>query len=485
MKTKLLIHFTIASILIIVGLQSCLKSTPSDVLDNEPIENTAVVYENADENYQEYCASCHGQNASGLADPSLWKYGTDRKSIVDIIKHGNEDDGMPAYDVTFTAQQIEDLADYILEQQIEVEEERAISANHETSKLYEHQSLNVRLELVTDEINEPWGIAQSNNGTIFITDKPGDVSMITTDGTITEITGVPQVRNAGQGGLMDVVLHPDFDNNQTMYLTYSKQNPANSGQSTTAVYKAQLDGNQLVNGSDIFIAVPYESTRHHFGSRMVFDNEGYIFLTVGDRGKRDSHPQTLNNSCGKVHRIFDDGSIPEDNPFSSEAGAVSSTYSYGHRNPQGICYDPASNRLYENEHGPKGGDEINLVEPGKNYGWPVISYGINYNGTTFTDITAKEGMEQPIRYWVPSIAACGMSFITSDRYPEWRGDIMNGSLKFNYVVRADLNSNGSYVEDEIILEDIGRVRSMVQGSDGYLYVGVESPGKVFRIMPER
>nr|MBC8151039.1 PQQ-dependent sugar dehydrogenase [Bacteroidota bacterium] len=201
------------------------------------------------------------------------------------------------------------------------------------------------------------------------------------------------------------------------------------------------------------------------------------------RGRRDDNPQYLGNDLGKIHRLNDDGSVPVDNPFYNTPDAKNSIYSYGHRNPQGLCYNPVTNKIYDNEHGPRGGDEVNLIEPGNNYGWPVITYGINYIGTEITDLTHQEGMEQPIRYWVPSIATCGMEIVTSDKYPAWKGNILSGSLKFNYLHRDVFDENDVWIKEEKLFPDIGRMRSIEQCADGYLYFGVEAPGKIYRIVP--
>jgi glucose/arabinose dehydrogenase len=207
-----------------------------------------------------------------------------------------------------------------------------------------------------------------------------------------------------------------------------------------------------------------------------------MYFSIGDRGKRDRFPQTLDNSNGKVHRLFDDGRIPPDNPFINQEGAVASTYSYGHRNIQGMAMHPVTGAIWTHEHGPKGGDEVNIIEKGQNYGWPVISYGINYNGTKFTNITAKEGMLQPNIYYVPSIAPCGMAFVTSDKYPGWENNLLIGSLRFKYLERCVIE-NDQIVEQERLLEGIGRVRNVKMSPDGYIYVAVEAPGKILKLMP--
>ena len=296
-----------------------------------------------------------------------------------------------------------------------------------------------------------------------------------------EVKNVPTVRNRGQGGMLDVLLHPDFQNNQWIYLSYSKKNPTGKG-ATTAVIRAKLVGDELKEIVEVFEALPYNSKSHHYGSRMVFDGEGYLYISVGDRGVRDKNPQSLSNSCGKIHRVHDDGSIPKDNPFYGKNNFVQSIWTYGNRNPQGLAYDRNSDQLWESEHAPRGGDEINLIQKGSNYGWPLISYGINYSGSVFTKKTKQTGMEQPIHYYVPSPALSGLAIVNSDKYPNWEGNLMAGSLRLQYLSRLVVKNN-KMIKEERLLENIGRLRSVEMGKDGYLYIGVERPGYIFRLTP--
>ena len=271
--------------------------------------------------------------------------------------------------------------------------------------------------------------------------------------------------------------------NKLIYFTYSKPQPGgDSKMSATTVMRARLEGNQLTDIRDIFTALPFVATQYHFGSRMEFGRDGYLYVTVGERGKQEEFPQVLDKAHGKVHRITDNGDIPSDNPFFSQPGAVQSIWSYGHRNPQGLAFSPATGDLWEHEHGPRGGDELNVVQPGKNYGWPVVSYGTHYDGRSFTDKTAVEGIESPVTYWVPSIAPCGMAFVTGDRYPAWKGNLLVGSLSFRFVNRCVLDGR-KVVKQENLFNDVGRVRAIAMGSDGYIYFSVENPGYIFRVVP--
>lgn len=337
----------------------------------------------------------------------------------------------------------------------------------------------VSAESLSTDFDNPWSFTFLPGGELLVTEKEGKMFRLA-EGKKTEIQGMPDVYVRGQGGLMDVETHPDFDNNKFIYFTYGSNTTGDNGGNTT-IMRARLTGNQLENQEVIFKALPESSKGQHWGGRIAFDPDGYLFVSVGDRGARDENPQSLSNHCGKVHRIFDDGRIPPDNPFVDQEGAIGSIYSYGHRNPQGMAVHPETGEIWTHEHGPRGGDELNLIRKGINYGWPVITYGINYSGTKITDITEKEGMAQPVTYWVPSIAPCGMTFVTSDKYPEWKGSILLGSLKFNYLHRVKLDGD-KVIMQEKILDGFGRMRSVKQGPDGYIYFSVEGKG-VFRINP--
>jgi glucose/arabinose dehydrogenase len=246
--------------------------------------------------------------------------------------------------------------------------------------------------------------------------------------------------------------------------------------------RARLKGNKLADQQVIFTGVPATDRNYHFGCKIAFDRKGHIFFGIGDRGQHFDFPQKLDNHNGKVHRLNEDGSIPPDNPFVKTPGALPSIYSYGHRNPQGTCFDPLTGELWMSEHGPRGGDELNLVKPGINYGWPVISYGINYDGTVLTSLTEKEGLRQPVFYWIPSIGPCGMTFVTGNRYKNWANNLLLGSLPLKHLERVVMKNN-AVIHREQLLEGIGRVRNVVMSPDGYIYFAIETPGKIMRLMP--
>ena len=442
--------------------------------------NNPLVVADAAANYKQYCAGCHGEKLESFVDRD-WVYGNSWNEVYRAIEKGYPDDGMSAYDTTFTEKELSALTDYIM-----IALERTVSdkldEKEDFSGVISSEALNFRVEKVQEGLSVPWGIDFLPSGEMLITERGGAFFVRKKNGSLEEISGVPVVKSRGQGGLLDVTVHPAFAENRWVYLTFSKPNPDGGNTGTTAVVRGQLRGTRLTNVEEIFEAQPYLPTNHHYGSRLVFDQEGFIYISVGDRGRRDQNPQSLSNHCGKIHRLHDDGRIPEDNPFVDENGAVASIYTYGHRNPQGLAVHPVTGEVWEHEHGPRGGDEVNRLQAGNNYGWPEVSFGINYDGTEFTDDTAKAGMEQPEWYWDPSIAPSGMTFVTSDKYPGWQGDILVGSLKFGYIVRANVENN-TVTGDEILFKDIGRVRNIKQGPDGYIYVATETDNGIVRIVP--
>lgn len=330
-------------------------------------------------------------------------------------------------------------------------------------------------DIIVPDLTNPWAFTFLPDGSMLINEKEGRLIHFK-NGNKTEISNLPEVYNRGQGGLLDIELHPDFKENEWIYFTYASPEGSEKG-GHTALMRAKLKDNALIEKEVLYKATPNTTRGQHFGSRIVFDDQGYLYFTIGERGNRDENPQDITRDGGKVYRLHDDGSIPKDNPFVSNPKAKSAIYSYGHRNPQGMTIHPETREIWTHEHGPKGGDEINIIHAGKNYGWPVITYGVNYIGTKITDETAREGMEQPLHYWVPSIAPSGMAFISSDKYKGWKGNLLVGSLKFQYLDNCYIK-NGKVIKEERLLDGLGRVRSIEQGPDGYMYVGIENLGIV-------
>jgi glucose/arabinose dehydrogenase len=348
------------------------------------------------------------------------------------------------------------------------------------SDIIESEDQNFRTDIVLEGLSVPWGMAFLPDGRVLITERSGNLRVVKDGKLVSQsITGVPQVQAQGQGGLLDVQIHPDFEENGWIYFSYSR---AGSGGAHTAVMRAKLDDMQLTDQELIFQAEPFTSAGVHFGSRIVFDDDGYLFISTGDRGQMNN-AQNLGNHSGKVIRLHDDGTIPSDNPFVNEPGAKPEIFTYGNRNIQGLVIHPETGEVWSHEHGPRGGDEINVMRSGNNYGWPEITYGINYNGTIITDETEREGMEQPVLHWTPSIAPSGMAFVFGDRYPGWNGDVMSGALSLRFLNRTVLDGE-TVVKEERLLENIGRVRNVVLAPDGYLYIAVESTGRIIRLLPE-
>lgn len=430
------------------------------------------------ENYLNYCAGCHGENLEKF-DKSDWMYGDNDEAAFNSIKFGREDIGMPGFEATFTDKEIKALAQYV--RSAVPEETVSGGAALAAERVVKSKKQNFIIDTVVTGLEVPWGMEFLPDGDMLIAERAGILYRFS-NGKKSVITGLPPILAKGQGGLMDLRLHPEYEENGWLYFSYSQPSKDDPREGCTAVMRARLSGNMLVDQEVIFDGTPDSNKGQHWGCKLQFDMEGYLWFGIGDRGNRDENPQSLENHAGKIHRIHDDGSIPEDNPFVDTPGAMASIYSYGHRNPQGTTMHPETGEIWESEHGPRGGDELNLIEKGKNYGWPVISYGINYNGTKFTDITHKAGMEQPVIYWDPSIAPCGMTFVDSDRYPGWKNDIMIGSLRFKYLERVELDGN-EVVDQEKLLEDIGRVRNVEMSPDGFIYVAMETPGFIVKLLP--
>jgi glucose/arabinose dehydrogenase len=344
-----------------------------------------------------------------------------------------------------------------------------------------------RSETVATGLESPWGVGFLPGDRFVVTEKPGRIRIVAKDGKPgAPLAGLPPIAAGGQGGLLDVLVDTDFRSNRTLYFCFSEPDAGGSANST-ALARARLspDDTRLENLQIIFSQKPKVASRAHFGCRIVDGGDGTLYLTLGDRFSRKEDAQRLDNHLGKIVRIRKDGSVPDDNPFAGRPGPLPEIWSYGHRNGQGATLGP-DGRLWMTEHGPQGGDEINVVQAGRNYGWPVITYGENYGGGKIGDgITAKEGMEQPLHYWVPSIATSGMAFLTSDRYgAAWKGNLFVGSLKFGYLDRIELK-NGKVVAEHKLLEDgRARIRDVKQGPDGLLYVLTdESNGKLLRLRP--
>lgn len=334
-------------------------------------------------------------------------------------------------------------------------------------------------ETVAAGIPVPWGMAFLPDNSMLVTEKSGVLYHIK-NGVKTEVKNVPAVYNRGQGGLLDIVLHPDYAQNGWIYITYSSTEGEGQGGNTKLIRTKLLNGG-LTQIESLYKCEPNTTKGQHFGSRIAFDKEGYLYFSAGERGNHFVNPQDITRDNGKIYRLNDDGSIPKDNPFVGQPNAKEAIYTYGNRNPQGLALNPYTGAIWEHEHGPQGGDEINIVKKGANYGWPVVTYGIDYDNTIISNEQQKPGIEDPIYYWLPSIAPSGMVFVTSDKYTDWKGNLLVGSLKFQYLELVKLEGN-KIIGRQKIATGIGRLRNVAQGPDGYIYIGVEEKG-ILKIIP--
>jgi glucose/arabinose dehydrogenase len=348
-----------------------------------------------------------------------------------------------------------------------------------------------RVVTVVDGLVQPWSIAFLPGGDMLITERPGRLRVIRQGKLLPEpVDGVPKVFHSAQGGLLEVMPHPNFASNRLIYLSYSKPG-ATDGQARTALIRGRFDGARLTNVEQLFEAVA--QGRNHFSGKIAFDRNGYLFLTLGDRqvppqGKLEAHPaQDLSNHHGKVVRLHDDGRVPADNPFVKQADAQPEIWSYGHRNMQGLAIHPETGDVWTNEHGPQGGDELNRIQPGRNYGWPVIGFGVNYEtGLAIHAGTHHEGMEQPVQVWVPSIGISGMMIYTGNRFPEWRGNLFVGGMARQRLARLTLDGQ-RVIDEETLVPQMGRIRDVRQGPDGDIYLVTDDregkPTPILRMEP--
>lgn len=445
----------------------------------------------ADQLYRQHCADCHGIRFQGSSAQSLvdgiWQFGEGEEAIARNIRQGIEHLGMPGYRDTLSEFEITALTRFLIES-----EKDYISRKGKIPTSLETLDYDIDVEIFAEGLEVPWSIAFLDKDTALVTERPGRLRVIV-NGRLSSkpVKGTPKVLAEGQGGLLAVAFDPDYaeEGNQWVYLAYSHGlDPEPNGKrpgAMTRLVRGRINGNDWTDEQILFEAPhdTYRSTRHHYGTRMVFDEKKNLYFAIGERGF-GADAQNLSKPNGKIHRILRNGGIPRDNPFRHIKTAMPSIYSYGHRNPQGLALHPATGRLWESEHGPKGGDEINLIQPGKNYGWPIITYGINYNDTPITDIVRKEGMEQPVFYWRPSTATCGLDFYHGDLFPKWNNKLLVGALKYEDVRLLDIE-NDRVMHEEIILENAGRVRDVVCGPDDAVYVILNDPGTILRLVPKK
>lgn len=448
---------------------------------------------NIEDLYSENCAACHGEELAGGMSGSLiddeWKLGGGDEQIATAIRDGNEDLGMPAWAGTLDEKQIRAMVIYIREKGAERRSESSKHQFEEHDGVYQGGGQHFTIEELGRGEGILWSLEFLPDGRMLATQRDG-VLWLFSEGDRQAVSGTPEVWQRGQGGLLDVQVHPGYADNGWVYLSYSEHAGVMEGDKKagmTTVVRGRIRDGAWVDEERIFRVDNslYSSRGHHFGSRFVF-KDGYLFFSVGDRGSMNL-AQELDRPNGKVFRIHDDGRVPQDNPFIEVDGALPEIWSYGHRNPQGMDLDPASGGIWLSEHGPRGGDEINLVVKGLNYGWPVITYGMNYNGTPMTDKTHQEGMEQPRHYWVPSIAVAGIDFCECAPFPAWNGKLLAGGMASEELHLLSIE-DGKVTADQILLKGRGRIRDVSSGPDGFVYLLLNErdpvAGRIVRLKPK-
>lgn len=442
--------------------------------------------------YADFCSSCHGSRMEGGKGPRLidgqWKHGGDHASLVRSIRNGYAAYGMPGFAATIDEAEGNAPAAYLIESATRrvdppLGEETGLPPGVQRSEEHSY-----RIQSVAEGFDVPWSMAFLPDGRLLVTERAGRLRLIE-NGQLQPATieGVPEVIVRDEGGLLSVVLDPDFAANHWVYLSFS--DPGAAETAMTKIIRARLAGNRLVEHETIF-SIPrekYQSGYTSFGGRLVF-HDGKLFFSVGERGLTPEivgQAQDLSLPNGKVHRIFPDGKIPPDNPFSDARGIPTTIWSYGNRNPQGLAIDPRTGDLWETEHGPRGGDELNLIQRGGNYGWPLVTFGMNYDGTPISNRTEEPGLEPPVIDWTPSIAVSEIEFYTGDRFPQWRNNLFVGSLAQQKLLRIVIE-DGRAVHREEIFRGLGRIRDLKTGPDGLLYVALEligKPGRIVRLVP--
>lgn len=344
-----------------------------------------------------------------------------------------------------------------------------------------NDDLNIQTTIIARDLGVPWGMSLLPNNTMLISQRNAKLSLLSlATNELTSITGLPEIKVAGQGGLFDVALSPDYANSAWIFFSYNKDI---NGEGATTVARAKLVNNSLVDWQDLLISQSRSNKKIHFGGRITFDDNGHLFLSIGDRGTR-SNAQDLNNHAGSILRLNIDGTIPKDNPFINDKQALDEIWSYGHRNPQGLFFNKKTQQLWAIEHGPRGGDEINLIAAGKNYGWPVISYGKEY----YTPIPVgkgkqRDGMEQPVKYYVPSIAPSSLIQYSGKAFPDWKDDLFAGALVLQHLNKVTLDNNNQAINEQRLLESIGRIRNVIESPEGWLYIATDN-GQIIRIQPK-
>ncbi|MET0261881.1 MAG: PQQ-dependent sugar dehydrogenase [Rariglobus sp.] len=430
--------------------------------------------------YAQLCANCHGANLEGNKAQSLldstWTHAKDDAALARVISKGVLRSGMPAFSATLSEAEIRALVILIRESRTRHVDPAVLSAAALPAGIQTSQHHSYRIEKIVDGLDVPWSLAFLPDGRLLFTERNGGIFIATPGDGLWKtqpVTDTPKVWVRDEGGLMALSVPPDYAQTGWIYLTLS--DPGENDTGNTKLVRGRIRDARWTDEETLFEAPRSTYTQNgvNFGGRVVFSG-GYVFLSFGERGEV-GQAQDLSLPNGKIHRLLSDGGIPKDNPFVKTQGALPSIWSYGHRNPQGLAVHPVTGELWETEHGPRGGDELNYVRAGRNYGWPIITHGMNYSGTPVSSITAKKGMEQPVLHWTPSIAVSPIRFYTGDAFPKWKNQLFLGALAQQELRRLDVKAD-RIVEQELILKNLGRVRDMITGPEGYLYVSLELPG---------
>jgi glucose/arabinose dehydrogenase len=440
--------------------------------------------------FAQFCASCHGPNLQGGSATSLvdeeWKHGSDDQSLMKVISGGVPGTPMAPFRTILDESQIRQLVFYIREQAVLTKGQPPLKIDPH-GQVVKSQRQTVSLEVVAGGLETPWGLAFLPDGRLLVTERSGRLRIVDKGRLLAAVSGLPQVWAVQDGGLLDVEVHPRHARTGWIYLAYSEGGPGR--RSMTRIVRGRLRGHVWVDQQDIYKAPPdlFYAGNIHYGTRFIFDRQGHLFYSIGDRGHA-ADAQDLSKPTGKIHRVNDDGSVPGDNPFVGQTGALGSIWSYGHRHPQGFAFDPLTGKLWASEHGPTGGDELNLIERGRNYGWAVVSYGLEPGISK----AHEEGMQPPAAYWNPSIAPAGMAFYSGTKYPGWRNQLFLGALGGQHLRRIEVAAD-KVIDQEVVFNEFGRVRDVIVGPDGYLYVALNLPGQrmsdptsgfVVRLIPE-
>ena len=441
--------------------------------------------EKAEDIYTKNCASCHGNKMQGGLGGALlgktWKHGGTDADITRVITTGIAEKGMPAWNKTLSDEDIRALIIYMREEGAKTNSDALLKSEQPSDGVFKTKHHNFKLEKLMGGFGVLWALDFLPDGSMLVSERDGVLWQIK-EGKKTKIIGTPKVWADTQGGLMDIALKPVAGDNPWVYLSYSQ--PSSNG-AMTGVVRGKIKNNHFVDSQIIYQAdKEFHTTKgYHFGSRIVLDN-GYIYFSIGDRANQEQ-AQSLSHPNGKIHRLFDDGRIPEDNPFVKTAGAIKSIWSYGSRNPQGMVLSH-NGLLWETEHGPRGGDEVNVIEKGVNYGWPSITYGMNYDGTAITTKTSAPGMAQPKHYWVPSIAVTAIDEYSGGAFPSWRHHLLVGSLAKQEIQLLEVKGT-EVISSELLLKNQGRIRDLVVGDDGFIYLAMnpdsEKGSAIYRLVP--